>query len=85
MEGIGHTSYILHETGSTILCMVHVTSIQAKLSVVAAERDSAVREMRTMAEQCQRVAGEFDSMAQHCDMLIRENKRVYTCICTCSY
>ena len=49
---------------------------QAKLSVVAAERDSAVREMRHMAEQCQRVAGEFDAMAQHCDLLERENKRV---------
>lgn len=29
-----------------------------------------------MAEHCQRVASEFDSMAQHCDTLIRENKRV---------
>ena len=50
--------------------------LQAKLSVVAAERDSAVREMRQMAEQCQRVAGEFDAMAQHCDLLERDNKRV---------
>ena len=49
---------------------------QAKLSVVAAERDSAVREMRRMAEQCQKVAGEFEAMAQHCDLLMRENKRV---------
>jgi hypothetical protein len=48
---------------------------KAKLSVVAAERDGAVREMRHMAEQCQRVAGEFDAMAQHCDLLMRENKR----------
>lgn len=59
---------------------------------MAAERDSAVREMRTMAEHCQKVAGEFDSMAQHCDTLIRENKRVcnhdsksHTLGTTCSY
>ena len=49
---------------------------QAKLSAVASERDSAVRELRAMAEQCQKVASEFDSLAQHCDTLSRENKRV---------
>ena len=59
----------------------NLLSMQAKLSMVAAERDSAVREMRNMAEQCHRVAGEFDSMAQHCDLLIRENKRVCIIIC----
>ena len=50
---------------------------QAKLSVVAAERDSAVREMHGMAEQCQRVAAEFDAMTQHCDTVVRENKQVH--------
>ena len=49
---------------------------QAKLSAVASERDGAFRELRTMAEQCQKVASEFDALAQHCDTLSREKKRV---------
>lgn len=64
----------------TVMCVIHLWDNpicqQAKLSVVASERDGAVRELRVMAEQCQKVASEFDALAQHCDTLSRENKRV---------
>ena len=51
-------------------------TLQAKLSSVASERDFAVSEMRQMAEQCQSVAGEFESMANHCDHLMKELEQV---------
>lgn len=43
---------------------------------MASERDFAVSEMRQMAEQCQSVAGEFESMANHCDHLMKELEQV---------
>ena len=55
---------------------------QAKLGVVASERDRAMRELRVMAEQCQKVVSEFDGLAQHCDTLARESKRVCIYILT---
>lgn len=51
-------------------------TLQAKLSVIATERDFAVSEMRQMAEQCQSVAAEFESMANHCEHLMRELEQV---------
>ena len=35
----------------------------AKLKVVAGERDTAVKEMRQMADQCKAIAAEFETMA----------------------
>lgn len=44
--------------------------------MVAAERDFAVREMREMAEQCQSVAEEFQSMADYSEKLVKEISEV---------
>ena len=44
--------------------------------MVAAERDFAVREMREMAEQCQTVAEEFQSMADYSEGLVKEINEV---------
>ena len=43
-----------------------------KLRSVAAERDFVVGEMREMAEQCQLVAEEFQSMADYSEKLVQE-------------
>ena len=43
---------------------------------MAAERDFAVREMREMAEQCQTVAEEFQSMADYSEGLVKEINEV---------
>lgn len=43
---------------------------------VAAERDFVVREMREMAEQCQSVAEEFQSMADYSERLVKEISEV---------
>ena len=44
--------------------------------MVAAERDFVVREMRDMAEQCQSVAEEFQSMADYSEKLVQEISEV---------
>ena len=44
--------------------------------MVASERDFAVSQMREMAEQVQTVAGEFKSMADHCDHVMKELEQV---------
>ena len=49
---------------------------QAKLHMVASERDFAMSQLREMAEQVQTVAGEFKSMADHCDQVMRELEQV---------
>ena len=43
-----------------------------KLRSVAAERDFIVGEMKEMAEQCQSVAEEFQSMADYSEKLVQE-------------
>ena len=53
-----------------------IIMIQAKLSVVASERDYAVTEMRRMAEECQNISAEFDRMASHSDQLLQELEQV---------
>lgn len=52
-------------------------ALKAKLWTVAAERDFAVREMRDMAEQCQSVAEEFQSMADYSEKLVKEISEVW--------
>lgn len=47
-----------------------------KLQMVGAERDFAVREMKDMAEQCQSVAEEFQSMADYSEQLVKEINKV---------
>lgn len=54
-----------------------INFVQAKLRTVAAERDFAVREMREMAEQCQSVAEEFQSMADYSEKLVKEISEVW--------
>ncbi len=44
--------------------------------MVASERDFAVSQLREMAEQVQTVAGEFKSMADHCDQILKELEQV---------
>ncbi len=64
------------------VCMqvrMYASCPQAKLSMVASERDFAVGEMRQMAEQCQSVAGEFEQMAKHCDQLMTDLEQVRSC------
>ena len=54
---------------------------QAKLSMIATERDFAMSEMKQMAEQCQNIAGEFEHMATHCDQLLKDLEQVRSCDC----
>ncbi len=46
--------------------------------MVASERDFAVCQMKEMAEQVQTVAGEFKSMADHCDHILKQLEQVRT-------
>ena len=57
--------------------MILTDALKAKLWTVAAERDFAVREMRDMAEQCQSVAEEFQSMADYSEKLVKEISEVW--------
>ena len=43
----------------------------AKLKQVAAERDSAVKEMREMADQCKSIANEFETMATQYEKILK--------------
>jgi len=43
---------------------------------VATERDFAVSQMKEMAEQVQTIAGEFKSMADHSDRVMKELEQV---------
>ena len=43
---------------------------------MATERDFAVSQMKEMAEQVQTIAGEFKSMADHCDRVMKELEQV---------
>lgn len=47
-----------------------------KLRVLAAERDFAVGEMKEMAEQCQSIAEEFQSMADYSEKLVKDISEV---------
>ncbi len=40
------------------------------------ERDRALKEMKTMAEQCQEIVKEFESLAKECDGAKRQLKLV---------
>ena len=44
--------------------------------MVASERDFAMSQMKEMAEQVQAVAGEFKSMGDHCDHILKELEQV---------
>ena len=43
----------------------------AKLKQVAAERDSAVKEMREMTDQCKSIANEFETMAVQYEKILK--------------
>ena len=41
--------------------------MQDRIRIIASERDRALKEMKTMAEQCQEIAKEFECLAEECD------------------
>ena len=52
--------------------------VQAKLSVMAAERDFAMGEVKQMVEQCQSIAEEFEAMSKHAETLQQTVRKVGT-------
>lgn len=49
---------------------------QVRLLVLAAERDFAIQEMKSMANHCQTVAAEFEEVAKQCETLKQQLKEV---------
>ena len=61
-----------------IIILLSVLSInsQDRIKVIASERDQALKEMKTMAEQCQEIAQEFETLANEYDSTKRQLKEV---------
>ena len=56
---------------------------QAKLNVMATERDFAMAEVKQMVEQCQSIADEFEAMSKHTETLQIELRKVSILMVSC--